>query len=327
MVNYCSNCGYEIKVGDKFCLNCGKKVQIESPQINAQQQPINQQIYGQTQGYTPVKPKKSNMKIIGAVIGIIVVLIIVLLLVFFVFGKNNNNQNISNFTGKWTVDSIVANGQNMDTSGVSIEFKSDGTFITSSSGNIESGTWEVKNGKLRIISSSQNSDLNFIPGGMNYQFSNNSNTLTVSYSGSYQGVTYSINMVMSKSSSSLDSDSDSEPKNPGIPEIPSEIDSNLIGTWTAKELESDGEIMEITDSIIIFNSNGTYELNFYGTEEIGLWGVKTGKVIAKADTDYSMLFYSDMEYQLSNNKTTLTLSYTFDSDTEPFIIIYTFEKS
>ena len=85
MVKYCFNCGKEVGELNRFCLNCGAQLQ-SVPEITQPSQPVYATPQAPIQqGYTPIQPKKSNMKLIGALIAIIVVVVIIIVVVLVVF--------------------------------------------------------------------------------------------------------------------------------------------------------------------------------------------------------------------------------------------------
>jgi len=197
MVKYCPSCGAEVKEGSKFCLGCGAQLQAEAsaPQaaqtpppvapVPPPQQPVPQQ------AYAPVPPKKTNMKLIGGIIAIIVAIVIVVLVVFLFIGGATSND----FVGTWEVQSITEDGETDDLSGsdVDITFQSDGTYTASGA----TGTWEFKNNKLYIISSSGSDEYDDL--GLDYEFSNNKNSLTLSFSGIANDEEYhTMTMVLTK---------------------------------------------------------------------------------------------------------------------------------
>jgi len=329
MVSYCSSCGAEVKEGYKFCLNCGADLQLgsssfeeqaaQTPTVNApiqSQQPIPQQTYGQTQGYVPIQRKKSNIKLIAAIIAIIVVVVVVLVLVFVLFGKNASNP--SDFVGTWTLDSMEMNGQTTPIPGVvTWKINSDGTYEATYSGSTQPGTWEIKNGKFRDTSSSSNSP--FGNYSWSYQFSDGGNTLTMSCSVSSQEGNYNVNYVFKKSSSSSNSDGGTS----------NELDYDLVGSWTLTSMVINGQSTPMSDITVVFNSDGAYESIYYNTNEAGTWHVSNGKLFFQASSGYSMFYSSTtgMDYQLSNGGNTLTFGYSTSLGDQTYSMSYVFERS
>ena len=205
MSKYCPFCGIELKKGAKFCQNCGNKIQVEkktteftqaplkSSSSSAQQpsptpttpepvtpqpvtpQPITPQPVTQQPGAAPMQPKKTKTGlIIGivAIVAVVVVLLIVILL--FVGGGGIFGGDEAKFCGDWEYD---FGGY----STVDFTFHKNNTYKFTSGYIIETGTWEVKNSKLVI-----ESDMigpGFMSGNYNYEFSNNDNTVVLSYLG------------------------------------------------------------------------------------------------------------------------------------------------
>lgn len=333
MMNYCPDCGAEIKEGYKFCLNCGANLQLDSrfeeqvaqtPAVNAPvpvQQPIPQQTYGQTQGYAPFQPRKSNTKLIAGVIAIIVAIVVVLVLVLILFGKNASTNNAgsitsNDFVGTWTMDTVIMNGNITPVPGETIFiFNSDGTYEVDAYGNITTGTWSVSNGKLYTPNSDASS-----PPSMDYQFSSDKNTLTLSYSMNVGDEVYQMSFILKKSSSSSNSNGGTS----------HELDNGLVGSWTLTSMVINGQITPMSDITVDFNSDGTYKSTQYTyTNETGTWHTSTGKLFFQVSSGYSMFYSSTtgMDYQLSNGGNTLTFGYSTSYSGQIYSMSYVFEKS
>lgn len=180
MPNFCSSCGTKIEDGMKFCQNCGAQIQtkettstFEEQVAQSQEQsipiqispppiPKKQQQMGQTQAYSPMQPKKSNMKVIGVIIAFIAVLVVVLIIVF-IFLEGTDGR----FVGRWEQEGSSGYAS------VVWNFQSDGNLniITETiySGiNTVTTSWNVKGNQICT------------PFCYNYHFSDNGNTLTLS---------------------------------------------------------------------------------------------------------------------------------------------------
>lgn len=184
-------CGTPLQEGVRFCPKCGANIEQTVQQPMAPQQPY----YGQTQPYVSM-PKKSNKKLIIAVIAIVVIIVVVgLLAYFFVFSKGG-------IVGKWEIVSMESklNGVSQGSTagdGTKVEFKSDGTTITTNpDGSTSSGKWEIKNGKLCNPEAETSGFLG--SNCMDYKLSNGGKTLTLSGSSSqsYGGITYNYEYTM-----------------------------------------------------------------------------------------------------------------------------------
>ena len=225
MAKFCPNCGTEVKEGFKFCLSCGAQMQAKgkgskaandtvdpksfeeqaaaqpgaAPAVQPQQQPMPppampQQGYGgQTQTYAPMQPKKSNAKLIGGIIGIVVAVVVILVVVILLTGGNLGflGGSSGDLVGTWNIESVVMDGESQTSSGY-LTLDSDGTYVASG----DSGTWEVRNGKLYITSSVSGSSP-FDDIGLDYQVSGN--RLTLSFSGTIEGEYHTMTMIFTKS--------------------------------------------------------------------------------------------------------------------------------
>ena len=188
MGKYCPGCGSEIKEGSKFCQNCGAQIQIETisstfedqvAQPPRQQVPVQtpppslvpppQQQTGQTQAYAPMPPKKSNNKLIATIVAIVVVVVIIGIIYFLFLGSGSDSR----FVGEWEQESGYIT--------VPWIFKSDGSFEFM---GIE-GNWRVSGDQLCIETVWEE-----ISGEMcyDYVFSDNGNTLTLTYNGAEYAV-------------------------------------------------------------------------------------------------------------------------------------------
>ena len=217
MVKYCQFCGKELKKDAKFCQNCGNKIQIEKktpktnqvpskstststkepsptaktpepithqpetpqPEIPQQTQPIPpaQQHYQQPPTpqptSAPMQQKKSNKGLIIGIVAAVVVIVVVLIVVMMFFGGVITGGDEAKFYGDWEYDSGLST--------VDFSFHKNKTYEFSSGFITETGTWEVKNSKLVI-----ESDMigpGFMSGNYDYEFSNNDNTVTLSFIG------------------------------------------------------------------------------------------------------------------------------------------------
>lgn len=320
-MGYCPKCGYEVKEGHRFCFNCGTEIQTASdsfqeqvaqtPTANAPV-PVQQPVYNQTQEYAVVQPKKSNIKLIAAILAVVAIVIVVLVLVVFLFGKGSSNP--SDFVGTWTLDSMQVNGSGISIpSGITITFNSDGTYQSTSVGSTQSGEWEIKDGKLSDSSSNSNSPFNTY--SWSYQFSDGGNTLTMSCFASTEN--YTVQYVFKKSSSSNNNGGTSH-----------ELDDGLVGNWNITSVSYNEQSTSSSGTTIDFNSDGTYTLVYssYSTEN-GTWYVSGGKLYLQASSGYSMLSSSmAMDYSLSNGGNTLTFGYSISYGDDTYTVEYIFEK-
>ena len=158
MVNFCPECGMELKENSNFCDNCGSQITPinYSPQIPRTQIPPT------------FYPKKNNKKSVIVVIAIIIVVMVVLLIIFGDFGAFGKDKR---FVGTWT----------MTYEGIGIT----NTFTLYSNGKCEgipqgfvniADRWDIKNNKL-VFYGVGYPDLIILT--YSYAFSNNDNTLTL----------------------------------------------------------------------------------------------------------------------------------------------------
>jgi hypothetical protein len=180
MVNYCSDCGAELIEGNKFCPECGKKVE-QQPVTPIQAQPQQQDEQPQTS--IPLsKTPKSRKKLIIGILAVIVVVIIVLIFIVYLLGGTSSFGGADNrFVGEWennTIDSPLL-----------WKFNSDSTLTKESSGGTMNnvGTWKVNNTQLCLYNDTV---------CYTYQFSNNGNTLTLNISG--ESDSHPMNIVLTK---------------------------------------------------------------------------------------------------------------------------------
>ena len=195
MAKYCPNCGAEVKKGNSFCAGCGTQIQAEAP-IHSPPQPTPPPVAPPAQlqqPYNSMQPKKSNTGLIVGAIVAIVAIVVVLLLVFFVFGGNFfGGGSASDFVGTWNLDTVIYDGEVQSPSGSYITFEADGTYTAYG----DEGTWSLSNNKININSAGDGSMSDM---AMDYSFSNNKNTLTLSYAGyGDDDVYHTLNMVLSK---------------------------------------------------------------------------------------------------------------------------------
>ena len=210
MPKYCMKCGTQLPEGVKFCPNCGTDI-IEEQTINPPEQNQNnyQQPMSQTQTYVQsAKPK--NMMLFGIIA--VVVILIVIIGVFFIFmSGDDDSDNTSSggsggivgdgtFIGTWTVTSMTMNDESFPVTGVTITINEDGTYTTSAYGETQTGTWSTGGGELSLIDDdSISSETMFGDTGMTATFTNGGNTLTLDYSSSIMGESYTMQIVMTKS--------------------------------------------------------------------------------------------------------------------------------
>ena len=173
MPKYCPKCKAEVKEGVKFCINFGAQLQAVS--AAQPQQPMPPPAMPQ-QTYAPMQPKKSNMKLIGALIAIIVIVIVVVVVVVLFIGGGGGSEQ---FIGTWDVEMT---GDIVD---MQWTFNNDGTLDQTIDYGYEtpsttSTTWRVENNKL-YIGETSGIDLP-IDTGMSYDYSNGGNKVTLIYS-------------------------------------------------------------------------------------------------------------------------------------------------
>ena len=194
MSKYCPFCGKELKKGAKFCQNCGNKIQVEkktteatqapskSPSSSAQQpsptpitpEPVTPQAVTQQLGAAPMQPKKTKTSLIIAIVAIVAVVVVLLIVILLFVDGGILGGDEAKFCGDWEYD---FGGY----STVDFTFHKNNTYEFTSGYIIETGTWEVKNSKLVI-----ESDMigpGFMSGNYDYEFSNNDNTVVLSFLG------------------------------------------------------------------------------------------------------------------------------------------------
>lgn len=152
---------------------------VQTPPPVPPQQPMEQQNFGQTQGYSPMQPRKSNKKLIGALVAIIIVVVVVVILLLLLIGGGD-----SRFVGRW--EQVGSDGD------IIWNFKSDGTLelITTIYGETTTtnmGTWEVRGNQLCGASTGYSTSC------INFAFSNNGKTLTL-----YSPNGYDYDIVLNK---------------------------------------------------------------------------------------------------------------------------------
>jgi len=188
MGKYCPGCGSEVKAESKFCQSCGAQIQTKTDpnwfenqvaQPPRQQVPVQtpppslvpppQQQTGQTQAYALTPLKKSNKNIITAIIAIVIVVVIIGIIYFLFLGGESDSR----FVGEWEQKSGYIT--------VPWIFNSDGSFEFM---GIE-GNWRVSGDQLCIEAVWEE-----ISGEMcyDYVFSDNGNTLTLTYNGAEYAV-------------------------------------------------------------------------------------------------------------------------------------------
>ena len=177
MTNNCPSCGKELKEGAKFCQYCGNKIQAQtvppSPPPQQYQQPPTPQ-----PAPAPMQPKKSKTGLIIGIVAVVVVVVVLLvvMLMFFSGGLNLGGDE-GHFNGTWE----QTLGTEPYTTTIQLVFNSDKTYEFKSGFITETGTWNIKNSKLVIESDMVGAG--FISGEYDYEFSDNQNTLTLSYIG------------------------------------------------------------------------------------------------------------------------------------------------
>ena len=316
MAKYCSNCGAELAHESKFCTSCGAN--FEEKTVETTQTEYQTQQPSQPPVYTPMgqPPRKSNKKLM-AVVAILVVAIVVIaavVLILFVGGGGSSG----NFVGTWRLDSAVLNG-NITPAPVEMTFtfNSDGTYEVTAFGSPDTaGTWSASNGKLYTPNSNAST-----PPSMDYQFSNDKNTLTLSYSMNVGDQVYQMSLILKRVSSSSNSNSGNS----------HQLDEGLVGNWTLSSMVINGQNTPLNDITIDFNSDGTYKSTEYTyTNETGTWHVSNEKLFFQTSSGGSIIFYSSttgMNYQLTDGENTLTFGYSTSYNDQTYSMNYVFERS
>ena len=181
MSKYCPKCGAEVTEGVKFCGSCGAKFEGEpwtipepmpvAPIPPPPPQPQYVQPPPQPQGYAPMPPKKSNAKLIVAVVCVVL---------FFVLGGSGGALvgTWENEVGGMTTR-MKLNGDNSVE--MSIEMGGQSTPFA------KVGTWKEEGGQLCLTTTSSEMGVSEGTQCYDYELSNGSNTLTLTYEG--QGTT------------------------------------------------------------------------------------------------------------------------------------------
>ncbi len=111
------------------------------------------------------------------------------------FAGGLSGGSASDFIGTWSVDSYVENEvSNTVPPDTTITFLSDGTYTASSTTG--SGNWEIRDNKVYIISPTGGGTFDDI--GLDFNFDNFNNRLTISYSGTVEGESVSMIMALTK---------------------------------------------------------------------------------------------------------------------------------
>jgi hypothetical protein len=172
MQRYCINCGAPILEGAEVCGKCGATIGQPSKKQTMPQSNQPGQTSPMPQQYSSLQPNKINYKIIIAIIAIIAIIVVIVVVLFMFVGGAD-----SRFVGQWEQDYGYG-------STVIWEFKSDGSLkLGSEELMMEMGDWSVNGNQLCIDASSIYSGLVAGSSCVNFEFSNNGNTLTLSQSG------------------------------------------------------------------------------------------------------------------------------------------------
>jgi hypothetical protein len=244
-----------------------------------------------------------------------------------VFKKSSSSSNSNggtsfesdnDFVGTWALDSVEMDGNITPApSEMTFTFNSDGTYEVTAFGSPDTGTWSVSTGKL--YTQTPDSDPS-APPSMDYQFSSDKNTLTLSYSMTVGDQSIQMSLILKKGSSSSNNNGGTS----------NELDYDLVGNWTLNSMIINEQSTPLSDITIDFNSDGTYESTQYNyATETGTWHVSNGNLFFQASSGYGM-FYSyttGMDYQLSNGGDTLTFGYSTSYGTETYSMSYVFERS
>jgi len=202
MVRYCQNCGSPLRDNAKFCGKCGTSLPIQTPVQPAYAQPPVQQPSNQPQ-YPASPQKKSNGKIIAAILAVSIIAAIICAVLFFTwFQEDSDNDTIlpdeQKLIGTWDMISITveSNGetQTFDGDDNSMSFNSDHT-ATSNLESTSQDTWELKNGQICVTSIDSTYGYDEQIQCMDYNFSDDDKTLTLSYTTTYED-SYGIEQTM-----------------------------------------------------------------------------------------------------------------------------------
>lgn len=337
MVKFCKMCGTPLQEGVKFCPKCGATIgqaafqqppvqpqqPMYQPQTNTYQQPMapQQPYYGQTQSYVPM-PKKSNKKIFAAIIAVIIIVVLIIAIFFvFVIGNNkNDSSDESKIIGTWEIDSIyemsdLYGKKDMPIpSGFKMIFKSNGDLTISPVGSPTlEGTWELKNGKLCIMSKDYGAPANC----SDYSLSPDGSSLTIttpSTEETWDGQIYSVTSytVLKKVTSSNGDDADDEEDN----DVNDYTIEDILGSWEMAEDPSSGSSY---DQIWTFYSNGSMKMDYIytysvydGTNETSTYTTWANYELKNNQlclnyTEYS--FETCYDFEITNNGNTLTTTY------------------
>ena len=346
MAKFCMKCGTPLIESVRFCPKCGASVgeaafqqtpvqpqPMYQPQTNSYQQSMapQQPYYSQTQPYAPVL-KKSNIKI-PAIIVVVIILIASIFALLFAFGFIGNNKNNSSdrskIVGTWEIDSVYemsdlyGRKNTSIPSGIKMTFESNGSLTISFGGfGTQDGTWELKNGKLCIMSKSNASEFNC----SDYSLSSDGNTLTVtstsiSETPTGEGYTVTTYTVLKKVTTSTNGETDDK----GDDNVNQYNINDILGSW--KMIEN-STYSSSTDQIWTFYNNGSmkwdyiYTYSWYDTNETSTYTswysyeLKNNQLCLTSEeySSYEMCY----DFEITNNGNTLTATF--------YSVTYTFTK-
>jgi len=224
MAKFCMHCGKPLLENAEFCSQCGAKIVSPPSDNNIQQKPVQQPVqqqppsqqpiasqqpyYGQQQTYTPV-PQKKNTKLIFGIIAIVVVIIVIIAVLFLVLGGAEDNGDNggdggnggtvdSRFIGTWEVVQLIEDDDSTSvTWDWTFSFTTDGSVQEINDDIVDQSTWGVSNNQIcgEVFYMSDTNCYDF-------QFTQNDNTLslTTTYYDSWDGMTHTYTLVLTKTS-------------------------------------------------------------------------------------------------------------------------------
>lgn len=327
MVRYCQNCGSPLRDNAKFCGKCGTPLPIQAPVQPAYAQPPVQQPSNQSQ-YPTYPQKKTNGKIIAAILAVIIIAAIIGAVLFFIFFQEASDDDTDTpdekkLIGTWDMISITteSNGetQTFDGNNNILSFNSDHT-TTSDSGSTSQDTWELKNGQICVTSIDSTYGYDTEIQCMDYNFSNDDKTLTLSYTTTYED-SYGMEQTMKytlllnkKTAFNGDGEEEEEEEEAGS-------SYDFLGAWGQT---SDDPYSSYNQTWTFYN-NGSVKMDIEYSEHstYSSWAtyqIKNNQlcityIYDSVESEYEICY----DYQFSNNKNTLSITYYSE-------LTYTFTK-
>jgi hypothetical protein len=227
MPKFCIKCGNQLPDGVKFCPKCGTSIQQPSTQPTTAPIPPSspEYQYQQTPIHTPTSTKsRFNKKLIFSLIAFVIIVIVVLVVVFVFLGSGADSR----FVGDWE-----------DNFGTTYSFKTDKSLHVL---GIKVSTWDIKGDQICFTPVS-GSSWGIGEQCIQYEFTNNGNTLTMTMQG--------VPIVLTKvSGGGISNDIDS---------------SQFIGTWDVES--SDVDIGDWT----FYENSSLKQFIDYGFGEYTTW--------------------------------------------------------